>query len=133
MEQRTSREDGPTQFTARIGTRRCKAEVSWEKLARDAHFRPQALAELCGVSMRTLQRYFRERYNQTVSDWLRELRLNEAVTSLRACDSVKEVAFELGYKQPSHFTRDFKRRFGVPPRALMAMSRNGASVQFPMQ
>ncbi|MGZ8920135.1 MAG: helix-turn-helix domain-containing protein [Limisphaerales bacterium] len=93
--------------------------VCWEKLAREAHFRPNALAELCGVSMRTLQRYFRAQYNQTVSDWLRELRLNEALTSLKDCDSIKEVAFELGYKQPSHFTRDFKKKFGVPPRAMV--------------
>ena len=99
------------------------AGVSWEKLAKLAHFRPNSLAELCGVSMRTLQRYFRTRYNQTVSEWLRELRLNEAVTSLKNCESIKEVAFNLGYKQPSHFTRDFKKKFGVPPKALVVHPR----------
>ena len=98
---------------------RVDSNTSWEKLAKAAQFRPNVLAELCGVSMRTLQRYFRAHYNQTVSDWLRNLRLNEALSSLKQCDSVKEVAFDLGYKQPSHFTRDFKRKFGVPPRAFM--------------
>ena len=102
---------------------RVDSGLSWEQLAKNAQFRPHALAEVCGVSMRTLQRYFRAQYNQTVSDWLRELRLNEALNFLKACDSVKEVAFELGYKQPSHFTRDFKKRFGVPPRTLMVHSR----------
>ena len=105
------------------GIQRGEAAVSWEQLAKEAQFRPHALAEVCGVSMRTLQRYFRAQYNQTVSDWLRELRLNEALQFLKACDSVKEVAFELGYKQPSHFTRDFKKRFGVPPRTLMVQPR----------
>lgn len=94
-------------------------QVSWERLAKQARYRPQELAELCGVSMRTLQRYFRTRYNQTVTDWLRESRLSEAMTHLKGCDSVKQVAFDLGYKQPSHFTRDFKKRFGVPPRSVM--------------
>lgn len=32
---------------------------------------------------------------------------------------VKTVAYELGYKQPSHFTRDFKQRFGVPPKVWL--------------
>ena len=93
--------------------------VSWEALAKQARYRPQELAELCGVSMRTMQRYFRARYNQTVTDWLREVRLSEAMTYLKGCDSVKQVAFDLGYKQPSHFTRDFKKRFGVPPRSIL--------------
>ena len=106
-------------FIPRLGLHRFNSEVSWEKLAKAAQFRPQALAELCGVSMRTLQRYFRARYDETVSDWLRDMRLNEALNSLKGCDSVKEVAFDLGYKQPSHFTRDFKKKFGVPPRDLM--------------
>jgi AraC-like DNA-binding protein len=103
---------------------RVDSKASWEQLAKVAQFRPNALAELCGVSMRTLQRYFRAHYDQTVSDWLRDLRLNEALSSLKQCDSVKEVAFDLGYKQPSHFTRDFKKKFGVPPRALMVHPRH---------
>jgi AraC-like DNA-binding protein len=98
-------------------------KTSWEELARSAQYRPSILAERCGVSMRTLQRYFRTHYDKTVSDWLRELRLNEAFSSLKQCDSVKEVAFDLGYKQPSHFTRDFKKKFGVPPRVLMVHPR----------
>lgn len=105
------------------GLQRGDSAVSWEQLAKEAQFRPHALADVCGVSMRTLQRYFRAQYDQTVSDWLREVRLNEALNFLKACDSVKEVAFELGYKQPSHFTRDFKKRFGVPPRTLMVHPR----------
>ena len=115
-------EQSTTPFIPRLGLHRFNSEVSWEKLAKAAQFRPQALADLCGVSMRTLQRYFRARYDKTVSDWLRDMRLNEALNSLKVSDSVKEVAFDLGYKQPSHFTRDFKKKFGVPPRDLMTRS-----------
>ena len=113
----------PLSIIPGAGTHRINSQTTWERLAREAHFRPQALAEAVGVSMRTLQRYFRARYDKTVTDWLRELRLNEAIKMVKSCDSVKEVAFELGYKQPSHFTRDFKKKFGVPPKTLMPQSR----------
>jgi AraC-like DNA-binding protein len=93
--------------------------ATWESLATRAQFRAGDLARLLGVSLRTLQRYFRAKYNCTVSDWLRELRLEFARARLPSCESVKEVAFDLGYKQPSHFTRDFKQRFGVSPRTFV--------------
>ena len=93
--------------------------ATWERLAARAHYRASGMARAAGVSLRTLQRYFRAKHNCTVTDWLRALRLEEARTRLAKCDSVKEVAFDLGYKQPSHFTRDFKGRFGVSPRTLM--------------
>jgi transcriptional regulator GlxA family with amidase domain len=106
-----------------IGTEQPKTQnhttANWESLAGAAHFRAGDLARLVGVSLRTLQRYFRAKYNCTVSDWLRELRLESARARLPTCASVKEVAFDLGYKQPSHFTRDFKTRFGVSPRAFV--------------
>jgi transcriptional regulator GlxA family with amidase domain len=68
--------------------------------------------------MRTLQRHFRKHYNTTLSNWVRELRLDRARAMLAEAESVKRVAFELGYKQPSHFTRDFRLRFGLPPSAF---------------
>jgi transcriptional regulator GlxA family with amidase domain len=95
------------------------SDATWESLAEKAQFRASDLARLLGISLRTLQRYFRAKYDCTVSDWLRELRLALAHARLPTCSSVKEVAFDLGYKQPSHFTRDFKQRFGVPPRTLV--------------
>jgi transcriptional regulator GlxA family with amidase domain len=93
--------------------------ATWESLAGEAQYRAGDLARLVGVSLRTLQRYFRAKYNCTISDWLRELRLESARARLPTCASVKEVAFDLGYKQPSHFTRDFKQRFGVSPRTFV--------------
>ena len=93
--------------------------ATWEGLAAQAQYRAGDLAGLLDVSLRTLQRYFRAKYNCTVSDWLRELRLESARQRLPFSGSVKEVAFDLGYKQPSHFTRDFKQRYGVAPRTFI--------------
>jgi AraC-like DNA-binding protein len=90
-------------------------QTNWEKLAAEANYRPSQLAALCTVSLRTLQRHFSGRYGMTLGEWLREVRVNEAYTRLKAGESIKEVAYDLGFKQPSHFSRVFKRVHGVSP------------------
>src|SRR5688572_11007605 len=90
----------------------------WEVLAQKAGYRARELADLCQTSLRTLERHFHKHYGVTVSEWLRELRLKQAYSSLQTGKSVKEVAFEHGYKQVSHFSREFKSQFGVSPSFL---------------
>src|SRR5688572_12800536 len=51
---------------------------NWESLATTSQYRLPALAQLCQVSLRTLQRHFRKHYNLTLSEWMRELRLDRA-------------------------------------------------------
>ena len=65
--------------------------------------------------MRTLQRHFRKHYDLTLANWLRECRLNYAREQLVTANSIKALAYDLGYRHPSHFTREFKEHFGVPP------------------
>jgi transcriptional regulator GlxA family with amidase domain len=91
----------------------------WEVLAKEANYRPCDLAFLCQISLRTLERHFQKHYNVTVGQWLRELRLREAYDSLKEGKSVKEVAFDFGYKQVSHFSREFKAHFGIAPSLLL--------------
>lgn len=99
-------------------SQRLKTVQEWETLAQSSHYRANELASLCQVSLRTLQRHFRSEYGLTVSGWLREVRLREAYGRLIGGATVKEVAFDLGYKQLSHFSRDFKSYFGVSPSFL---------------
>jgi AraC-like DNA-binding protein len=76
----------------------------------------ESLAEIAGVSLRTLQRVFRERFDTTPMSWLMEARLLEAARVIRAGDDpVTKIAYRVGFKDPSHFTRRFKARFGVSP------------------
>jgi len=90
----------------------------WEELAIRAQYKPAEIARFTRVSLRTLQRYFKNNYNVTISNWLRSVRLREAYSRLRGGQSVKEVAYGLGYKQLSHFSKDFKKMYGVAPRCL---------------
>jgi AraC-like DNA-binding protein len=36
--------------------------------------------------------------------------------------SIAELAYQVGFSHPSHFSRLFKRRFGMTPRDLRASS-----------
>jgi len=38
---------------------------------------------------------------------------------LKSEDTVKSVAYEVGYKQVSHFSRDFKQHFGITPSKVL--------------
>lgn len=100
----------------------CNSEQSWEKLAAASGYRPLQLAKLCQVSLRTLQRHFQNRYQTTVSVWLAEHRVNRAYHRIRSGESIKRVAYDLGFKQLSHFSRVFKTAYGVSPRALASPS-----------
>jgi AraC-like DNA-binding protein len=74
------------------------------------------LASIAGVSLRTLQRLFRERFDTSPMTWLMDVRLSEAARLIRAGDDpVTKIAYRVGFKDPSHFTRRFKGRFGVSP------------------
>jgi AraC-like DNA-binding protein len=99
-----------------------KPVQEWEALAKEVNFKPSELADACGVSLRTLQRHFRKQYKVTVSGWLRMFRLRQAYSRLKTGESVKGVAYDLGYKQLSHFSRDFKNCYGVAPRFLQHSS-----------
>jgi len=82
-----------------------------------------SLAELCeaaGVSVRTLQRAFLKEVGSDFESWRRQLRLTRAVELLLDGRTVKEVAFQVGYCQPSAFVESFRRTFGATPKAWTA-------------
>jgi AraC-like DNA-binding protein len=91
------------------------SENTWETLAVQAKFCPHALATLCNVSLRTLQRRFDRTYGMPVGHWMRQLRLARAYNRIACGETVKSVAYDLHFKQLSHFSRVFKEAYGVAP------------------
>lgn len=86
-----------------------------ETLVIEAEYDPKRLAQLAGISVRQLQRIFRLRYGQSPQKWLDRQRIQAAERLLRQGKSVKFIAMELGYKQASHFCRQFKLFKGLRP------------------
>lgn len=75
----------------------------------------QALADLCAVSVRQLTRGFRVSRACSIGDYIEQRRMESAKRMLMAGDSVKTIAFALGFASPSSFTFAFRRAVGSSP------------------
>jgi AraC-like DNA-binding protein len=93
------------------------SEARLRKAAADCGYRVPALARLLGISTRQLTRAFKAQLRCLPGAWLRAARLQEARRLLRAAESVKMVAYSVGYRYESQFCRDFKAYFGHTPSA----------------
>lgn len=81
--------------------------------------RATALHALCtraGASVRTIERAFRREVGMDFESWRRQVRLMKGIELLVAGRSVKEVAFEVGYRQPSAFVQMFRKTMGATPK-----------------
>lgn len=79
----------------------------------------EALAAVGGRSKCTLIRMFRRAFGRTPIGYLLELRLERAAGELRNTSlPVSEIATRCGFPDSNYFTRFFRRRHGVSPRAF---------------
>jgi AraC-like DNA-binding protein len=82
----------------------------------------QLAAEISGTSVRTLQRRLAA-VGLSYSDVLDHVRFEAAAHMLRNPDiKMIEVAYELGYRDPSSFSRAFRRLAGISPREYRRQS-----------
>jgi transcriptional regulator GlxA family with amidase domain len=76
----------------------------------------RALAQAAGISVRQLERLFAQHLDTTLDGHYREIRLDRARTLLRQTVlPVAEVALASGFQSASHFSRQYKNRFGYAP------------------
>ena len=79
-----------------------------------------AMCRRVGVSVRTIQRTFRREVGTTFEFWRRQMRLMKGIELLVEGCSVKVVAAEVGYRQPSAFVELFRKTLGMTPKAWVA-------------
>jgi AraC family transcriptional regulator len=80
---------------------------------------PPSLGEIAsevGLHPSHLARTFRAHVGESIGEHGRRLRLEWAAERLvRSDEGLAEIAGQAGFSDQSHFTREFKRRFGVTP------------------
>jgi AraC-like DNA-binding protein len=79
------------------------------------------LARRVGMSASSFHKHFKTITRTTPLQYQKELRLLEARQLLRTHGaSVTGAAYDVGYESPSQFSREYARKFGVPPSKDMA-------------
>ncbi|MEO1483119.1 MAG: helix-turn-helix domain-containing protein [Myxococcota bacterium] len=89
----------------------------------DPELTPDQVATAIGVKRRTLDAAFARRA-ESVGRFIWGQRLERAAAILAGAtgSSLTRVAFSCGFNSASHFSRAFRRRFGVPPGEYAARS-----------
>ena len=76
------------------------------------------LARALGLSRATLYRRLKGLMDQSLMDWIWQLRLEQAAILLsQGAGSVSEVAYGVGFKSIAHFSNRFHDHFGMSPSA----------------
>jgi AraC-like DNA-binding protein len=85
----------------------------------DRDIRPEDLADLSAMSLRQLQRIFKEQLDMSPGNLVVVLKMERAAALLRAGQlNVSEVGQALGYEESAYFSRVFRKYYGQPPSAF---------------
>jgi acetamidase/formamidase/AraC-like DNA-binding protein len=92
-----------------------------ERRLNDPDLTPVRVAQAEGISERYLQKLF-ESTGDSFTHYLRQRRLlctqAELSSPANASQSVSEIAYRCGFNDAAHFSRAFRERFGLSPRAF---------------
>lgn len=76
----------------------------------------EILAEKANMSLRTFKRRFKDATGDTPLHYIQNLRVEQGREMLKHSNSsVSEIAWRVGYEDPGHFNRLFKREYGASP------------------
>lgn len=90
----------------------------------DENLSPTMVAKSTNISVGYLHKLFRES-DTTVNNWIIKQRLLRAETILRTgngrdvMSSITEIAYDVGFKDVSHFCNRFKSEFGITPKEML--------------
>jgi len=86
----------------------------------DTHFSsiksPRQVADKCNIDVRYLSALFKRYGHISPSQYLMGLKLNKAANLLLTTDlAIKNVAYQIGFEDPYHFSKNFKKFHGRSP------------------
>lgn len=73
------------------------------------------LAQLCNLSVRQLSRGFRTSRGCSIGHYIEKERIESAKRLLIRGESIKSIAYSMGFSSPSSFSYAFRRKAGISP------------------
>jgi CheY-like chemotaxis protein/two-component sensor histidine kinase len=96
-----------------------KARKAVEEHLADDSFDIHQLCRLLAMSRAQLHRKLTALTGRSASHFIRSIRLHRAKILLASTDqTVAEIAYEVGFRDPNYFTRTFMEEFGVAPSGM---------------
>ena len=98
----------------------------------DEKFGVEDLVREMGISHISLHRKLKTISNQTISQFIREIRLKKAKELLLNEDlTVSEISYRVGFGSPTYFNKCFHEYFGYPPGESKNRELIGKSIEIP--
>ena len=88
----------------------------------DAPFNIERIAEVTGISTRSIYRSFKRSRGYSPREFVRQRRLQRARQMLKEAQTsqtVTSVAYACGFNDAGHFSREFSKAFGEAPSAVL--------------
>jgi AraC-like DNA-binding protein len=107
----------PTEVKFRpvVKKRTCLAQ-SFVKTHYHDRIKEKQVAQLCGMNCSTFSRCFKKEQGMTFTEYLAQYRINKATKLLQNSNAlVSDIAYTVGFQDPSYFARAFRRMTGKSP------------------
>jgi len=82
------------------------------------------LARIANIHPAYLVNAFKRNMNQTIGEYLRDIRVKNACAKLNSNLSIAQIAFDCGFSDQSHLNRTFKKVTGTTPLAYKKVLNN---------
>lgn len=77
-----------------------------------------------GISAAKLQEGFKHLFGRTVTDYIKNIRIDVAVDLIKTTDlTISEIVYTIGFTSRSYFSKIFKERYNCSPRAYQVSQR----------
>jgi len=97
-----------------------KVKTVVEKNMSDPEYGVEKFASDMALSRFQLHRKLSALINQSITEFIRTIRLNYAIELLKKrTGTISEIAYDAGFNNPTYFSISFKKQFGISPKEYL--------------